>query len=94
MDCARVERGSRVLCLNPTGSLRPRATSPIGALLAFSRAAVAVESAALRQRGAEVQVVTPDPASVTAFGRNLMNPAPRSKVIAAGLAQGKLLAAS
>jgi NTE family protein len=91
MDCAKVGRGSRVLCLNPTGSLRPNRTSAVGALLAFSRVAAAIEAAALRQRGAEVQVVSPDRSSVAAFGRNLMNPKPRAKVIAAGLSQGRRL---
>lgn len=91
MDCADVGRGIRVLCLNPTGSLRPRRTTPFGALVAFSRAAAAIEAAALRQRGAEVLVISPDSASVAAIGPNLMNPRPRAKVVAAGLAQGRRL---
>jgi NTE family protein len=96
MDRAEVGRGSVVLSLNPTGSLRPRGATPWAAVLAVSRAAAAVEAAALRQRGAKVLVVSPDRASVKAFGRNLMDPKPesRTKVIAAGLAQGQALASS
>jgi len=91
MDCANVGPGSRVLCLNPTGSLRPRRWTPFGALVAFARSAAAIEAAALSQRGAEVTVIFPDRASVAAIGPNLMNPAPRAKVVAAGLAQGRRL---
>jgi NTE family protein len=91
MDCADVGRGSQVLCLNPTGSLRPRRATPFGALVAFSRSAAAIEAAGLRHRGAEVLVVAPDRASVAAIGPNLMNPALRADVVAAGLAQGRRL---
>jgi hypothetical protein len=65
-----------------------------GALGVVSRSAAAVEALALERRGAEVTLVTPDPASVASFGGNLMNPRPRAAVVAAGLAQGRALAAS
>jgi len=89
LDVAPVERGSRVMCLNPTGSLRG---SLAGALGIVSRSAVTVEALALERRGVRVKVVAPDAASVQSFGGNLMNPRPRAQVVAAGLAQGRALA--
>ena len=91
MDAAEVRRGSRVLCLVPTAALRPARGSPFGALGPVSRSVAAIEAAALRRRGAEVQVVSPDRESVAAMGGNLMDPSRRSRVVAAGLAQGQRL---
>jgi hypothetical protein len=90
MDAAAVERGTRVLCLNPTGSLR--AALPLGALGAVSRSLAAGEAFALRRRGAHVTVVNPDRASSDAMGANLLESGPRRAVIAAGLQQGRRLA--
>jgi hypothetical protein len=56
-----------------------------------SRSIAAVEALTLERRGAEVTTVSPDAGSLAAIGPNLMDPRPRSKVIAAGLAQGKAL---
>jgi NTE family protein len=86
LDVAPVERGGRVLCLNPTGSLRGTVA---GALGIVSRSAATVEAMALERRGVRVKVLTPDADSVDAFGGNLMNPRPRERVVAAGLAQGR-----
>jgi NTE family protein len=91
MDTADVSRGTRVLCLNPTGSLRPSRGAPFAALGPISRSVAAIEAAALRRRGAEVLVISPDPESVAAIGPNLMDAAPRPQVIAAGLVQGQRL---
>ena len=91
LDVAPVERGSRVLCLNPTGSLRGTIA---GALGIVSRSAATVEALALERRGVKVKIVAPDAASVEALGGNLMNPRPRERVVAAGLAQGRALAAA
>ena len=77
------------MCLNPTGSLRGALA---GALGIVSRSAATVEALALERRGVRVKVVTPDAASLEAFGGNLMNPRPRAQVVAAGLAQGRALA--
>jgi NTE family protein len=88
LDVAPVERGSRVLCLNPTGSLR----GTLAGVGIVSRSAATVEALALERRGVRVKVVTPDAASVQSFGGNLMNPRPRAQVVAAGLAQGRALA--
>ena len=87
MDAAPAGRGTRVLCLNPTGALRP----PLGAL---SRTFAEVELLALERRGAAVRTVVPDRGSVAAMGANLMDPGPRAAVIVAGLAQGRILAHS
>jgi NTE family protein len=91
MDAARVGRGDRVLCLNPTGSLRPSRESPLGAMGPVSRAAAAVEALVLERRGARVVNVSPDADSAAAMGANLMTPGPRAAAAAAGAAQGRAL---
>ena len=91
MDRAPAGRGTRVLCLNPTGSVRSGLEGPLGAFGLLSRSIAAVEGLALERRGARVTTVSPDSASLAAIGGNLMNPRPRSRVIAAGLAQGRAL---
>jgi NTE family protein len=92
MDAAQVTRGSRVLCLNPTGSMRPALRVPAGAIGVVSRSLAAAEALALSRGGAKVRTVNPDPASVRAMGTNLLDPRPRADVIGAGLAQGRQLA--
>jgi hypothetical protein len=89
-----VERGDRVLCLNPTGSLRPGRESLAGAFGPLSRSAAGSEALALRHRGASVQTVNPDAESAQAMGTNLMSRRRRPEVIAAGHAQGVQLALS
>jgi len=93
MDAVQVERGQRVLCLNPTGSLRPSRGALAGALGPVSRGAATGEALALRHRGARVSVVNPDEASARAMGIDLMSRSRRPAVIAAGHAQGLRLAA-
>ena len=93
IDAAETVAGARVLCLNPTGSLRPTGGSLAGALGPVSRGLAGTEALALRRRGASVTTVNPDAASAAAMGINLMDPARRREVIAAGLAQGRELAA-
>jgi len=92
MDAARVTRGARVLCLNPTGSIRASPRAPAGAFGAVSRSIAAAEALALRGRGAEVTVINPDERCRRAMGLNLLDPRPRAAVIAAGLDQGHRLA--
>jgi NTE family protein len=92
MDAAGAERGDRVLCLNPTASLRPNLGDPTGALGPVSRTAAVAEALALRRHGAHVTVVNPDRASAAAMGTNLMHSGPRARVIEAGVAQGRRLA--
>ena len=93
IDAAEADRGARVLCLNPTGSLRPAVGSLAGAFGPVSRGLAATEALALRRRGVAVTTINPDAASTAAMGFNLMDPARRREVIAAGLAQGRELAA-
>lgn len=92
MDAVEVDRGDRVLCLNPTGSLRPSLSRPAGAFGPVSRGIAAGEALELRRRGARVRTINPDAASTTAMGANLMDPRRRGDVIEAGIAQGRAAA--
>ena len=92
MDAASVTRGVRVLCLNPTGSMRASPRAPAGAFGALSRSIAAAEALALRGRGGDVTVVNPDERCRRAMGLNLLDPRPRGAVITAGLDQGRRLA--
>ncbi len=89
MDAVEVARGDRVLCLNPTGSLRPAAGTLTGAFGPLSRAIATGEALALRRHGASVRTINPDAASTAAMGGNLMDARRRADVIAAGIAQGR-----
>jgi NTE family protein len=92
MDAVDVSRAKTVLCLNPTGSIRPSAGALAGALGPVSRGVAAAEALALRHRGASVSTINPDEASAAVMGINLMDNRPRGAVIEAGLAQGRRLA--
>jgi len=91
MDALGGVRGQRVLCLNPTGSLRPGRAALAGALGPVSRGISASEALALRHRGAAVELVSPDAGAAAAMGLELMDPSRRAAVIAAGRAQGMRL---
>ena len=91
LDRAPAGRGTRVLCLNPTGSMRPSRARPFGAIGMISRSVAAVEALALERLGAKVSIVAPDPGSLAAMGSNLMDAGPRARVIAAGRSQGQHL---
>lgn len=93
MDTASASRGARVLCLNPTGSLRASTRVPGAALGIVSRSIAAAEALALRRRGARVTVVNPDERSRAAMGADLLDPRPRAAVAAAGLQQGQRIGA-
>lgn len=92
MDAAQVSRGTRVLCLNPTGSMRPSRSSPAGALGPLSCSVAGVEALALRRRGARVSTISPDADTIAAIGGNLMDSRRHDAVTAAGVAQGRALA--
>jgi NTE family protein len=94
MDAAEVERGQRILCLNPTGGFRPRIGSAIGVIGPVSRMAAGAEALVLQRKGARVTTINPDDRTLSVMGSNLMDPGPRTAVIAAGLAQGRRIAAA
>ena len=83
LDAAPAGRGSSVLCLVPTaleGGLAP--------LRAFSLAAVAAETLAVRSRGAEVRTIVPDAASAAVMGAEPDGPAPLGGRARRGLRPG------
>jgi NTE family protein len=94
MDAADVRPGTRVLCLNPTGSLPLMSGAVAGALGRISRGLAAAEALTLRRRGAIVTTINPDRATTALMGSHLMDPGRRAAVIASGLAQGRRLAAA
>jgi NTE family protein len=93
LDVAPVDRGSHVVCLVPTAHLGARIGSPLAPLALLWRSALALEAAALRRRGATVEIVQPDAGAAGAMGEALMDPLPRRKVLAEGYRQGRRLAA-
>ena len=58
------------------------------------KAAIAVEAAGVRRRGARVTIIGPDAGSSAAMGANLMDVNRRDQVANAGFAQGLAAAAS
>ena len=87
LDAAPAGRGSSILCLVPTaleGGMAP--------LRAFSLAAVAAETLAVRSRGARVRTLVPDAPSAAVMGLNLMDPRRSEDVLDAAFAQGRALA--
>jgi NTE family protein len=92
LDVAPVESGTRVLCLNPTGSLGALA-SLRGAVGPLSRSVAAVEGLALQRRGAVVTTLSPDRESASAMGSDFMDGRRRRATQQAGFAQGKRAAA-
>jgi NTE family protein len=80
IDVAPVERGTRVLCLNPTGA--PGLVAPV------SRSIAAVESLALQRRGAIVTTLAPDGGAASAMGSDFMDESRRRATHEAGFAQG------
>ncbi|MEX1142064.1 MAG: patatin-like phospholipase family protein [Thermoleophilaceae bacterium] len=92
MDAAPVERGTRVLCLNPTATLRWSRENPYGGLGIVSRSLAGVEGHYLERRGAKVEIVAPDVTATAVMAGRLMDPKLRSRTVAAGLAQGRALA--
>jgi NTE family protein len=93
MDAAPAGRDTHVLCLNPTAGIY--GSHPlINAARRIARSAAAIESLALRRRGAIVQTLAPDLASAAAMGGDFMDAAPRAQVLTAGYHQGLAVAAA
>jgi NTE family protein len=93
LDIAPVGQGADVLCLNPTASLSATA-DVIGVFRRVSRTAAAVETLALRRRGARVRTLAPNAACAREMGLNLMDRGPSARVLAAGYSQGLEVAAA
>jgi NTE family protein len=87
LDVAPAGRGTFVLCLTPTASI-VGSHRLIALVRNVSRAAVSVETLALRRQGADVLSIAPSPESAQAMGSNLMDREPRERVLAAGYRQG------
>ena len=88
MDACEAGDGTRVVCLNPTGSMRPGGSNRLGWLGPLSKTVATIEATALRRRGTTVTVIAPDADSTEAIGENLMRASARNAVIEAGFAQG------
>ncbi len=93
IDAADVGKRGQVVCLNPTGSLRPGRGTLAGAIGPLSRGIASTEALVLKNRGALVTTINPDRASAAAMGVNLMDARRRRAVIDAGVAQGHRLGA-
>lgn len=94
LDIAPVRPGTRVLCLVPTAALRAGNHIAVRVLGHGWQAAIAVEAAGARKRGARVTIIGPDAGSSAAMGADLMDASRRDQVASAGFAQGMAAAAS
>ena len=92
LDIAPVGQGAHVLCLNPTASLTAT-TDMIRVFRRVSRSAAAIETLALRRRGANVRTLAPSAASAQEMSLNLMDRRRAADVLAAGYRQGLQIAA-
>jgi NTE family protein len=88
LDAAPAGRDSEVLCLSVAASVPLALNSPINLLRAAVRSGEAVETLALRRRGARVRVIGPDAESAEAVGDNLMDERRAAGALAAGFRQG------
>ncbi len=84
-DAAPATSGAQVLILAPMASLHGPFIAP---LRTATRAAMLLEVASLRARGAQVRTVTPDRACAAAIGGDLMADTDLDLTHAAGYAQG------
>lgn len=87
LDVAPAGRGTFVLCLNPTAGLTDSHTL-MAVARRLARSAVSIEALTLSRRGAVVRTIAPSPEASAAMGGDFMDPEPRTRVLAAGYAQG------
>ena len=88
LDIAPAMRATQVLCLNPIASLDIALASPFGMLRAIAGSTAAIETLALRSRGAKVRMIGPAHEIGRVMGPNLMDARRRDEVLAGGYAQG------
>jgi NTE family protein len=88
LDIAPASRMTQVLCLNPIASLDIALASPFGLLRAIAGSTAALETLALRSRGARVRMLGPAHDIARVMGPDLMDTRLRDEVLAGGYAQG------
>jgi NTE family protein len=88
LDVAPAGRMTHVLCLNPLASLDIAMASPLRMLRALAGSSAAVETLALRNRGARVRMVGPAHDVARLMGPDLGDTRLREEVLAGGYAQG------
>jgi NTE family protein len=88
LDIAPTGRATQVLCLNPIASLDIALASPFGLLRALAGSTAAIETLALRNRGARVRMIGPAADTARIMGPNLMDGRLRYDVLNGGYAQG------
>ncbi len=87
LDAAPAWRDTQVLCLNPIASITAT-NGVLGIARGIARSAVAIETLALKRRGASVHTIAPDDECAEAMGPNLMDREPQARVLAAAYRQG------
>jgi NTE family protein len=88
LDIAPAGRLTQVLCLNPIASLDIALASPFGLLRALAGSTAAVETLALRSRGAHVRMLGPVHETARLMAPDLMDTRLREEVLVGGYAQG------
>jgi len=88
LDVAPAGRLTQVLCLNPIASLDIAMASPFGMLRALAGSTAAVETLALRSRGARVRMLGPAHEIARLMAPDLMDTRLREEVLVGGYAQG------
>ena len=88
LDIAPASRSTQVLCLNPIASLDIAMASPFGLLRAIAGSTAALETLALRSRGAKVRMIGPGHDIARVMAPNLMDARRRDEVLAGAYAQG------